>query len=230
MKAEERHRLAENDLSKGLTQLTTGVKRPSNMIILMLGLIVALGIVYWYWSSTAANRVSRAWIQYYEQRDRLADAPEQWKSGPAGHAIQLGAADQAFDRGFSQLFIDPQQALKEFEQAAQQYESLSKTASHPEILLRALIGAARSNENLGDVTKSISFYDAAINKYGTNNDWKDHPLLKDARSHKEKLSATGDNSLNALYQSWATKLKQVSTGDSTLKAPQIPSIPLPPLK
>lgn len=230
MKAEERHRLAENDLSKGLTQLTTSVKRPSSMILFMLGLIVALGIVYWYWSSTAANRISRAWIQYYEQRDRLGDVPEQWKSGPAGHAIQLGAADQAFDRGFSQLFIDPQQALKEFDQAAQQYEALSKTASHPEIQLRAMIGAARASENLGDVTKAISFYDAAINKYGSNNEWKDHPLLKDARSHKEKLTATGDNSLSALYQSWATKLKQVSSSDTTLKPPQIPSIPLPPVK
>ena len=90
MKAEERHRLAENDLVKGLNQISTGIKRPSNMILLMVGLVVVLGIVYWYWSTTAANRVSRAWVQYFEQRDSLDNMSASSKSGPAGQAIQLG--------------------------------------------------------------------------------------------------------------------------------------------
>ncbi|HQR41718.1 MAG TPA: hypothetical protein PLX97_03520, partial [Gemmatales bacterium] len=120
MKAEERHHLAENDLNKAINQLATGTKRPSSMILLMVGLVVLLGVVYWYWSSTAANRVSRAWIQYYEQRDTLEDAPAQWKSGPAGQAVQLGAADLVYERGFSRLFLLPEQALKEFEASATQ--------------------------------------------------------------------------------------------------------------
>ncbi len=228
MKAEERHRLAENDLVKGMNQLAGGSWRPSNMMLLMVGLVVLLGLVYWYWSTTAANRVSRAWIQYYEQRDRLDDAPASWKAGPAGQAVQLGSADKAFERGFTKLFVDPSAALKEFEAAASQYEELSKIASTTEIQLRSIIGAARSFENTGDSTKALAFYNQALDKFGSNNEWKDHPLLKDAREHKEKLSATGDDSLAALYQSWANKLKQVKN-EGTSDKPSIPNIPLPPL-
>jgi len=228
MKAEERHRLAENDLVKGMNQLAGGSWRPSNMMLLMAGLVVLLGLVYWYWSTTAANRVSRAWIQYYEQRDRLDDAPASWKAGPAGQAVQLGSADKAFERGFTKLFVDPSAALKEFEAAASQYEELSKIATTTEIQLRSIIGAARSFENTGDSAKALTYYNQALDKFGSNNEWKDHPLLKDAREHKEKLSATGDDSLAALYQSWANKLKQVKN-EGTSEKPSIPNIPLPPL-
>lgn len=228
MKAEERHRLAENDLVKGLNRIGTGIRRPSTMILLMVGLVVVLGIVYWYWSTTAANRVSRAWTQYYERRDSLEDVPANWKSGPAGQAIQLGIADKAYERGFSRLFIDPQQALKEFEQAAQQYEELSKATSNSDIQLRSLIGAARANENLGELTKSVDYYSKVINKFATRNDWKDHPLVKDAVKRKEKLTAT-DNGLAQLYQSWAAKLKQVTTTPGLQNPPQFPTIPIPPV-
>lgn len=228
MKAEERHRLAENDLVKGINQVASGSWRPSSMVLLMTGLVVLLGLVYWYWSTTAANRVSKAWIQYYEQRDRLDDAPASWKSGPAGQAVQLGTADKAFERGYTKLFIDPAAALKEFESAATQYEELSKTASTTEIQLRSLIGAARAYENTGNNTKAVALYDQALAKFGSNNEWKDHPLLKDAKDHKDKLSASGDDSLATLYQSWATKLKQVKNEGTTDK-PSIPNIPMPPL-
>ena len=229
MKAEERHQLAENDLSKALNTIATGNKRPSNMILLMLGLVVVLGVVYWYWSSTAANRVSRAWIQYFEQRDRLEDAPAQWKSGPAGQAVQLGAADQAFDRGFNKLFFMPESSLKDFEAAATQYEELSKVASNSDIQLRALVGAARANENLGNATKALAFYDSVLTKFGSNADWKDHPLVKDAREHKELLSASGEDSIAVLYQSWASKLKQVKTDGGSSGMPGLPNIPTYPV-
>lgn len=227
MKAEERHRLAENDLVKGLNRLATGAKRPSNMVMFMVGLIVVLGVVYWYWSNTAANRVSRAWMQYYERRNNLDDAPDSWKSGPAGQAIQLGIADKSFEQGFRNLFLDPQQALKNFEQAASQYEALSKSANNSDIQLRSLMGAARSHENLGNVTGAVAIYDNVLNKFGKSNDWKDHPLVKDAREQKQKLS--GENSLSNLYQSWAAKLKQVSTDNNLQKPPQFPTIPTPPV-
>ncbi len=228
MKAEERHRLAENDLVKGLNQISTGIKRPSNMILLMVGLVVVLGIVYWYWSTTAANRVSRAWVQYFERRDSLEDVPPNWKSGPAGQAIQLGIADKSFERGFTRLFLDPQMALKEIEQAAQQYEELSKIASNSDIQLRSLVGAARSNENLGEANKAVGFYDKVIEKFGNSNDWKDHPLVKDSKQRKEKLAST-DSGLALLYQSWAAKLKQVTTNQDLQTPPPFLTIPSPPI-
>jgi tetratricopeptide (TPR) repeat protein len=227
MKAEERHRLAENDLVKGMNQLASTGWRPSRMMLIMAGLVVVLGFVYWYWSTTAANRVSKAWVQYYEQRDRLEDAPASWKSGPAGQAVQLGIADKAFERGFSKLFLDPAAALKDFENAGKLYEDLSKSATTQEIQLRSIVGAARSYENTGDVTKALGFYDQALAKFSTD-EWKEHPLVKDAKEHKEKLSATGDASLAALYQTWSNKLRQVNTEGSGDK-PAIPSIPMPPM-
>lgn len=228
MKAEERHRLAENDLVKGLNRLATGTKRPSNMVLLMVVLIAVLGFVYWYWSGTAANRVSRAWAQYYDRKDSLEDAPANWKSGPAGQAVQLGIADKSFERGFSNLFLNPQQALRDFEQAAQQYEELSKSTSNSDIQIRSLIGAARSQENLGNADKAIAHYDVIISKFGSSNDWKEHPLVKDAKEHKSKLAA-GENSLAGLYASWASRLKQVSTDGGVQKPPSFPNIPTPPV-
>ncbi|MFT3880008.1 MAG: hypothetical protein QM703_10160 [Gemmatales bacterium] len=228
MKAEERHRLAENDLVKGLNQISTGIKRPSMMILLMVGLVVVLGIVYWYWSGTAANRVSRAWTQYYEKRDNLEDVSASWKSGPAGQAIQLGIADKAFDRGFNRLFMDPQSALKEFEQAAKDYENLSAVASNSDIQLRALVGAARANENLGELTRAVGFYDKVIEKFGSSNEWKDHPLVKDSKERKTKLTSA-DSGMAQLYQSWAAKLKQVTTNPGVQTPPAFPNIPIPPI-
>lgn len=229
MKAEERHRLAENDLVKGLNQLTTSTKRPSYKLVVVIAAVVALGLIYWYWSTTAANRVSRSWVQYYEQRNRLEETPANWKSGPAGQAIQLGTADAAFDRGFAKLFIEPQSALKEFETAATQYEELRKTASNNDIKVRALVGAARAYENTGNMGKATELYDVVLNQFGNDAEWKNHPLLKDAKDHKEKLAATGDDSINALYQTWASKLKQVSTGTGSDKPPSFPNIPIPPI-
>lgn len=228
MKAEERHRLAENDLVKGLNQVSTGIKRPSNMILLMVALVVVLGIVYWYWSSTAAGRVSRAWTQYYEKRNSLEDLNASAKSGPAGQAIQLGIADKSFDQGFNLLFVNPPSALKEFEQAAKQYEDVSAIASNTDIQLRALIGAARANENLGELTRAVSFYDKVIEKFGNSNEWKDHPLVKDAKERKTKLT-TADSGMAQLYQSWAAKLKQVTTTPGIQTPPAFPNIPIPPV-
>lgn len=228
MKAEERHRLAENDLVKGLNQISTGVKRPSNMILLMVGLVVVLGVVYWYWSSTAASRVSRAWTQYYEKRDNLEELSASAKSGPAGQAIQLSIADKSFDRGFNRLFIDPASALKEFEQAAKQYEELTTSTSNSDIQLRALVGAARSNENLGELTRAVGFYDKVLEKFGSSNEWKDHPLVKDAKERKTKLTSA-DSGLAQLYQSWAAKLKQVTTNPGVQSPPPFPNIPIPPV-
>lgn len=228
MKAEERHRLAENDLVKGLNRLSSSAKRPSNMILFMIGMVVVLGFVYWYWSSTAANRVSRAWIQFYERRNDLEDVPDAWKTGPAGHAIQLGIADKSFERGFSRLFLDPQAALKEFEQAAKQYEDLSKAASNNDIQLRSLVGAARSQENLGNAEKALALYETVLSKFGSSSDWKEHPLVKDAAEHKKQLTP-GENSLVTLYQSWAKRLKQVSTTPGLDMPSGFPSIPTPPI-
>lgn len=236
MKAEERHRLAENDLVKGLNRVAAGARRPSNMILLMVGLIVVLGFVYWYWSNTAANRVSRAWVQYYEhrgdlqyyeRRDKQTESPSNWKSGPTGQVIQLGIADESFKQGFDSLFSSTQLALKSFEQAARQYEELIKTASNSDIQLRSLVGAARSHENLGNIDKAVAHYDSVLAKFGNSTDWKEHPLVKDAREHKQKL--TGENNLAILYQSWATKLKQVTTDSGLQQPPQFPNIPMPPI-
>ncbi|HQR06112.1 MAG TPA: hypothetical protein PLN21_04775 [Gemmatales bacterium] len=228
MKAEERHRLQENDLVKGLNQVTTGIKRPSNMILLMIGLVVVLGVVYWYWSGTAASRVSRAWTQYYEKRNSLEDLSVSAKSGPAGQAIQLGIADKSFDQGFNLLFINPQSALKEFEQAAKQYEDVSVIASNSDIQLRALIGAARANENLGELTRAVGFYDKVIEKFAGSNEWKDHPLVKDSKERKTKLTSA-DSGLAQLYQSWAAKLKQVTTTPGIQTPPPFLNVPTPPI-
>ncbi len=225
MKSEERHRLAENELVKGLNQIVTGAKRPPNLILFMVVLLVVVVGIYWYWSSTAANRLARSWMDFYQRRGSIEDAPASLKSGPAGQVVQLTQADAAFERGFNRLFSDPQSALKEFESAAKQYEELSKSANNADIQLRAMIGAGKSYESTGDVKNALAMYDAVLTKFANNKEWLEHPLVLEAKEYKAKLS-TGESGLT-LYQSWADKLKQVSSS-TDLKPPLPLTIPTPP--
>jgi tetratricopeptide (TPR) repeat protein len=229
MKAEERHRLAENELVRGLKKLKDAPKRPPSVLLLMVGLLAVVMVVYWYWSSTASNRLAKAWVSYYQNKDN-ADAPAAQKAGPAGQALSLNAADSAYNRAFNQLFLNPQQAIKDFTDAAQLYVELSKQANNHDIQLRALVGAGKSYESAGKIQEAVQFYDQAVTKFGAMNDWKDHPLVKEAREHKEKLAA-GENSLAKLYAAWEEKMKQVTSTEPkppTLPTPGGLTIPMPP--
>jgi tetratricopeptide (TPR) repeat protein len=168
-------------------------------------------------------------VAYYQNKDS-AEAPASLKAGPAGQALTLSSADAAYNRAFNALFVNPQQSLKDFTDAAQQYADLSKQASNPTIQLRALVGAGKSYESAGKIQDAVQYYDSAVTKFGVMNEWKDHPLVKEAREHKDKLAA-GDNSLAKLYASWEEKMKQVTTNEP--KPPTLPSvgdlnIPIPP--
>jgi hypothetical protein len=224
MKAEERHRLAENDLVKGIRRLTSGPKRPPNILLLMIGLLAIVMIVYWYWSSTASNRVARAWRDYFQNKDNI-DAPASLRTGPAGQAVILAQADKAYSLAFEALFSSPSQALKDFANVAQQYVDLSKQASNNDIQIRSLVGAARSYESAGKIEEAKQYYDSVLTKFGGQTDWKDHPLVKEAKEHKEKL-ATGTGSLAGLYASWQEKMSKVTSSEPT--PPSLPTIPLPP--
>ncbi len=228
MKAEERHRLAENELAKGLKRLTSGSRRPPNILLVMIGLLAVVMVVYWYWSSTASSRVAKAWQNYFQSRDG-GDVSDALKKGPAGTAVQLTQADAAYSKAYDQLFTNPQQALKDFVEVAQQYAELSGQASNHDIQLRALVGAGRAYESAGKVEEARKYYDSAVTKFGGRDDWKNHPLVKEAREHKDKL-ASGDSGLANLYASWEAKMKQVTTEP---KPPTLPNfsdlnIPLPP--
>jgi tetratricopeptide (TPR) repeat protein len=228
MKADERHRLAENELVKGLNRIATGAKRPPNILLFMAGLLVVVVLVYWYWSTTAANRISQAWINYSNRRNNIEDVPDAMKSGPAGPAILLAQADATYDRAFGKLFSDPQSALKDFEQAARQYEDLSKQTGNSDIQLRALVGAGKAYESAGQVDQAKAAYQLALTKFEKSNEYAQHPLLGDAKDHLAKLSS-GEAGVGNLYKSWAEKLKQVSTTEQKPPTlPTFPTIPTPP--
>jgi tetratricopeptide (TPR) repeat protein len=225
MKAEERHRLAENELVKGLNRLAAGTRRPPNLVIFMVGLLVVVIVVYWIWSTTASNRVAQAWVNYAERQGSLEDAPESLKAGPAGQAILLASADAAYENGYNQLFTSSEQSLAQFEHAAKLYAALAQQATNSDMQLRAMVGAGKAYESLGKVEEAVAQYDAVLAKFGSNHEWKDHPLLQDARNHKAKLTA-GEGSLSSIYRSWTEKLKRV--GPAELKPPTLPTIPTPP--
>jgi tetratricopeptide (TPR) repeat protein len=229
MKADERHRLAENELVKGLNRLASGSKRPPNMVLFMVGLLVVVVLVYWYWSSTAASRVSQAWINFANKRNSIEEAPESLKSGPAGQAVLLAQADAAFDRGFSKLFSDPQGSLQDFDQAAQSYDALSKQTTNNDMQLRALVGMGKAYESAGKVDQATAAYQAALNKFEKSSEFAHHPLVLDAKQHLDKLTS-GDAGLGVLYKTWAEKLKQVTTTPEQQPPANltVPNIPIPP--
>jgi tetratricopeptide (TPR) repeat protein len=228
MKADERHRLAENELVKGLNRIATSAKRPPNMVLFMVGLLVVVVVVYWYWSSVAASRVSQAWVNFSNRRNTIEDVPDSMKSGPAGQAVLLAQANAGYERAFGKLFTDPQSALKDFEAAAKQYEDLSKQTTNNDILLRALVGAGKAYESAGQVDQAKAAYQLALTKLEKSTEYAQHPLLQDAKDHLAKLSS-GEAGLGNLYKSWVEKLKQVTTTEQKPPSlPTIPSFPTPP--
>lgn len=224
MKADERHRLAENELAKGLNRLRSASKRPPNILMVMIGLLAIVMVVYWYWSSTASSRVAKAWQTYFQTRDG-GDVSEGLKKGPAGTAVQLTQSDAAYSRAYDQLFTNPQHALKDFVDVAQQYAELSNQASNNDIQLRALIGAGRAYENTANLDEAKKYYASIITKFGDRPEWKDHPLVKEARTRQDNL-ASANSGLANLYATWDAKMKQVTTEP---KPPSLPEIPLPPI-
>jgi|GEM_PF-5613713 len=202
MKAEQRHQLHKNALASGMNKLVQESKSSASMVIGVLVLIVAVILAYWWWTSNASNIVSQTWINWWDSRSspmaiefmpdtELKKIAEQARGSAADSAAQLTLADQLYEKGYQTTFKDSASAaVKHFEEAYNVYDALSKSASSREIALRALIGAARCQESMGDITRAAEVYQRIVDRYGSTLKGPNgavHPLVADAQERLESL-------------------------------------------
>lgn len=243
MKAEHRHQLQQNDLAAGMGKLVQSAQGSGSMLLGVGLLVVAVILAYWWWSTNTANRISQTWINWWEDRSagailefmpeaELKKVADQARGTVADQAAQLTLADQLYEKAYKTMFRDSAQAAMQiFEEAYEVYEPLSRSASSREVALRALMGAGRSKESLGDLPKALEVYQTVVDRYGLMlqaPDGKEHPLVAEARV---RLKALQDGDGVAFYgggegrQPWPQRLPKAEKTNPTTPRGELPPLP-----
>lgn len=196
MKAEKRHQLQTNYLADQMGKIWQGSKSSSGLIWGVLLLIVLVGFFYWWQTGVNANRISATWISWWDSRSsplgvefmpplELERAANAFRGSAADNAARLTLADQLYEKGYQTTFRESASAAtKDFEEAFKVYHELSTTANTRDVSLRALIGAARCKESMGEVDEAKKLYQQVVDRYAADLVGPNgvvHPLVADAQ-------------------------------------------------
>lgn len=243
MKAEQRHQLQQNELAAGVGKLVQSAQGSGSLLLGVALLLLAVLLAYWWWTTNTANRISQTWINWWESRGsgavlefmpeaELRKIAEQARGSVADQAAQLTFADQLYEKGYQTLLRESANAAaRYFEEAFAVYEPLSRSASSREVGLRALIGAARAKETLGELPKAVELYQAVVDRYATllqSPDGSDHPLVAEAR---ERLASLTSGDGLAFYgggdgrQPWPQRLPKSEKTSGSATPGELPPLP-----
>lgn len=228
MKAVERKELQTNALKQaGQNLLHGGLKVPRLVWVLPL-IVIVVGVGYWFWSGIAANRTTAVWAYFWTVRDGLdPSAEKQLKGTVAELAYKLDEADRLYNKGYERLAAMPRLAVEDLKNASKLYEEISKTSGASALMvLTALSGAAKCEENLGEVQRAMFFYQNVIDRFGKQGDWTEHPLVRDARSIHEQL-AKADTERRTFDTSWLKDQLQMLSDPKRDVPPGLPTEPPP---
>ncbi len=224
MKAEHRKELETNSLARQLTNFVRYSKKPPSTIWVLLGVVVLLAIAYWWLTGVMTNRAGSSWIALWNWRSVIEQAPKELSGTAADKAMQLLQADSLFNDASQSLMMSPEMAQEKYREASMKYEEVAKAASgQPFMALRALMGAARSAEAQGDLTRAKAFYETAL-KLAEAENWPDHPLAREARTRSQGIAAA-NGFMAAFYANWPNRLPKSKPTDVT--APPRPTEPDP---
>jgi tetratricopeptide (TPR) repeat protein len=194
MKAEHRKELHTNVLADSLGRFVDKAKSGSGLIWGGLIVLVALGVAWWWWTASSANRASDAWAAYWNNRDSVTDIESisgRLKGTAAEKAAKLALADQLYKSGYHALFDKtPKEAQASFSKAFEVYDELAQASVAPEIGVRAVLGAAKCQESLGELERAIYFYDEAVSRFDKplrNPSGEQHPLVAEAERRAKEL-------------------------------------------
>jgi tetratricopeptide (TPR) repeat protein len=227
MKAEHRKELQTNALASQVTKLMERTRSSSGVVWALLLLIVVVGLVYWWWTGRTVTKISAAWRDYWRSRESaegLKLTMDDLKGTAAERAAKLSRADLLYEEGYQALFKNPAEARKSFDEAAELYDELAGARiDSPEFTMRALLGAGKCQESVGELDRAKHYYNELISRFGGQKDAQGspHPLLADARKRLEHLDAAGG--LAAFYKNWPGRLPKISMAEP--KKPEPPRSP-----
>ena len=181
MKAEERHRLHENDL-KRLADTARLRSRPflerygTTILFAVAAVIIVLAVAIWWFRSsdtsdaavwTDLGAVLRNPESTAEDFANIADS-EQYAGTTAAKWARLLEAEARLDTGLELLFTDRQGALRELEAAQKGFELLlEEPAISPDHAMRVRFGLAKVLEitSDGDLQPAIDQYKQVVELY-----------------------------------------------------------------
>ncbi len=215
MKAEHRKELKSNELMEKMRVWGDWTKQHGWLIVGVVAVVIGIVVAYTYLTRRAQSRDTVAWNDLWQQLElaqdgnRLggaADAREElklkffkaergnppYKGMAAERAARLVLADLTFKEGYQLAVSGPGAALAaaRFEEASKLYEELSNDpGDSPDLAIRALMGAARSEEWRGQLDRATFFYQELVKRYGSESKENEHPLVAAARKHLEQTEA-----------------------------------------
>ncbi len=224
MKAGHRKELQTNILADKLGQWYTQARSSTSIVLWVIGVIVVLGVAFWWWSNRAVSANSRAWEAYWINRESLSgleSAADRLKGTSAERAAKLTEADRLFNDAYNTFFRAPTEARERFGQALKLYAELSDNPGNSsDLAVRGLLGAAKCHEWTGELDQARAAYQRIIDTYDA------HPLAENARNRLTELGDGGE--AVAFYKDWPARLPEVVPGKpkpSSLTPPEPPPLP-----
>lgn len=211
MKAEERHRLHENDLQRladtARLRSQPFLERYGMTILFALAAVIILAAVAIWWVRSSKTTDAPGWSSLNmalgnpestgEDFANIADSDEFSGTAPAKWA-RLLEAEARLDSGIEQMFTDRAAANQELAAARKAFEALSEgTAVSPEHAVRVQFGQAKILEvtSDGDLQPAIDKYNAVV---------KDFPGTVYEQVANERIEALNQPDAKAFY-AWFSK-------------------------
>ncbi|MHB1423701.1 MAG: tetratricopeptide repeat protein [Gemmataceae bacterium] len=198
MKAEHRKELMTNTLAHRLGEAVQSVKEgPSRGTLYGLaavGLVVILGLVWYYMAASAKDADSARWLKWDslttpEQLTKFLENKDE-EGQPQGRLARMEEARRRLYEGLRQLGNASfrKKAIEDVQKAAELYDQLAgECADKPLLHQQALMGAAKAHEGLGEVDQARKYYQQLKDSYS------DTFFGRDAAEQLQRLDAAEKN-------------------------------------
>jgi tetratricopeptide (TPR) repeat protein len=174
MKAEHRKELQTNTLAQTIEHTVQRIKEgPSKntvLVLILIAVVVALFLVWHWFSQTAHENDSERWVQWDnlmapEQVDAFLKSEKVEGTAQARLARFLEARRSLYE-GVKDIGFNRGRAIDSLKKAEELYRKLSEEASdRPLLEQEALLGAGRACESLGNFDDARKFYGKVADKY-----------------------------------------------------------------
>ncbi len=159
MRAEERHKLQQNELSARLAKWIEKAKPYGNAVLLGVLLVILAVLAYVWWNRQSTEQAVAAWAGVYQ--GLTTGDPESFEKAaalnPDSQAADwatLLAGDVYLGNACQQLFENKSKAIDNLQEAIRHYEDVQQQSPEAALRERATFGLARAYEALAGTEAS----------------------------------------------------------------------------
>jgi tetratricopeptide (TPR) repeat protein len=179
MKAEERHRLHENELHR-FTEHARERSRPffeqygTTLLLVLAAVLLVLAAVVWWMKSSGSGAtagwqdLSAAFRKPTQTAEDFANVAELHPETAAAAWAKLNEGEAHLQSGIESLFADRDGAARDLDDAEAAFEAvLDSQQQDPELRVRALYGLAKTFEasSDGDLKPALDRYEEVVRQY-----------------------------------------------------------------